>query len=436
MNNSPKNTGRNNSKNQQADQYFSRNDFLKLSAGTALTLATPAILQAKPGGLETGDTILVILQLAGGNDGLNTVVPYSNDYYYKARPRLAINKNKCLPLNSDLGLHPALKGFKQLYDNNQLAIVQGVGYPDPNRSHFRSQDIWQTASDSKEIQTTGWLGRWFEQGCKDCGADIAVAFGKKAPREFASRYPKGITLQASRIKKGFRKRGDGDISFEESTSLADLLDDREGGSVGAPSGGLSGMPVLEYLETAFEDTDAANKRVQMALQKATTASGVKYPGSKLSRDFAIVARLIHGGLPGRVYHLNAGGFDTHANQKNAHIRLLSDLGDSMAAFFADLKRRGQHSKVTVLVWSEFGRRVRENGSAGTDHGVAGPVFVIGNVKGGLYGRYPSLAPAQLHKGDLVHTVDYRSVYATLAEKILGIAPHKILGRNFKNINFL
>ena len=414
---------------------MNREEFLK---SAALTGAAGGLLMA-PGGVgldpsalharvrpSSGNGVVVLIQMAGGNDGLNSVIPYTDDAYYKARPRLGIPKNQVLRINGEAGFHPALKGFHTLYNSGDLAVVQGVGYANPNRSHFRSTEIWQTATDSDETSSTGWLGRYFAAHGNIEDPPPSLTMGGKTPQAFASKRPMGVTLANPGAIRRVRKRGGQTENLSDFSEriFPDIDEDMDGGSIAAIAGALRGdINPLTFLEQAYDGTDKAYARIADLMNKVPAGQG--YPNSKLGRDLGFVARMIAGELPARVYYLSIGGFDTHVNQRGNHERLLTQLGDAVNAFVRDLKRRGKYNNVALLAFSEFGRRVKENASGGTDHGTAAPVYLTGGlVKGGVYGKQPSLT--DLDRGDLKFNLDYRRVYATLLEKGLGVSSRSIL----------
>lgn len=426
-----------------------RRRFLHTSLwGAALTATVPAFLsrtvsslraETPPGARpSTGQPVLVVLQLAGGNDGLNTVVPFLNDHYYRARPRLAVSRAAALKLNDGIGLHPALAGLKELYDAANLCVIQGVGYPNPNRSHFRSTEIWQTASDANKVERRGWIGRYFDHACPGADPAVGVSYGRQAPQAFASSKPAGITLEAP---ENYRfAAGGGEAAASESffrqlnggdtNSAPEMLEANSGGSIGAMHGTIThGGSVLDYLERTALDAQSSSDQILAISRKSSNT--LSYPESALGRSLSLTARLIGGGLPTRVFYVSQGGYDTHVNQQGAHERLLRDLGDSLRAFATDLKGMGQFERVLVMTFSEFGRRVGENASGGTDHGAAAPLFLVGpRVKAGLFGRHPSLAPADLVNGDTRFGLDFRSVYAALLERWLRTRSAPVLGKQF------
>jgi uncharacterized protein (DUF1501 family) len=435
-----------------------RRDFLRTTVlGGALSWTVPAflsntfsVLQAQAADSATqvatgrDGSILVVLQMAGGNDGLNTVVPFSNDYYHNARPRLAISANDVLKINDSVGLHPSLTGFKSLFDGGNLALVQGAGYPNPNRSHFRSTEIWQTASDSERFEKYGWLGRYFDNACAGCDPTVGVSIGNQMPQAFASKTPTGVSLQnpqSYRFINGanggdgseasYRKLNSPDPEPSMDVHAGDAgADANSGGSIGAISGASPHTgSALDFLERTAMDAQVSSDKILAVSSKVQNKAA--YPQSPLGNSLSLVARLIGGGLPTRIYYVSQGGYDTHTNQINTQQRLLKELGDSVKAFTDDMKAQGNMGRVLVMTFSEFGRRVAENANAGTDHGAAAPMFIVGDkVRAGLLGRYPSLAPEDLTNGDVRYNVDFRSVYAGILEGWLKTPSAPILGRHF------
>lgn len=379
--------------------------------------------------------ILVVVQLAGGNDGLNTVIPFANDHYHRARPKLGTEAGSVLKLNDSIGLHPSLAGFKALYDAGSLAILQGVGYPNPNRSHFRSTEIWQTASDAAKIERYGWLGRYFDSACQGCDPTVGINIGRQMPQAFSARKPIGVSLENPDNYRLLDARP-GEIPAEsqagsmEDSKLFPEEASNSGATIGAVHGTVasSGSP-LDFLERTALDAQVSSEKIRAIHHR--TANKVPYPQSALGQSLKLVARLIAGGLPTRVFYVSQGGYDTHTNQFGAHQRLLQDLGDSLKAFCDDLKAFRQFSRVAIMTFSEFGRRVEENASGGTDHGAAAPMFVLGEkVKAGVIGAHPGLSPGDLLNGDLKYSIDFRSVYAGLLERWLQTSSEKVLGRKF------
>jgi uncharacterized protein (DUF1501 family) len=434
-----------------------RREFMRTAVlGGALSWTVPAFLASTFSALEadaadratqivTGkdSTILVVLQMAGGNDGLNTVVPYSNDDYHRSRPRIGLQAKDILKINDSIGLHPGLAGFKALYDAGHLSIIQGVGYPNPNRSHFRSTEIWQTAADSDKNEHYGWIGRYFDNACPGADPTVGVNVGNQMPQAFAAKHPMGVSLQNPQnyrfVSNERPKPGEEMSSTEESYRKLNGMDeqpmvsaeDNSGGSIGAISGSVkrSGS-AIDFLERTALDAQISSDKIRDIAGRVENK--VVYPNSQLANALKLVAKLIGGGLPTRIFYASQGGYDTHTNQVGTQQRLLQDLGDSMKAFYEDMKAQGNNTRVLVMTFSEFGRRVSENANGGTDHGAAAPMFILGDkVKAGLLGKYPSLAPADLYQGDIKYNVDFRSVYAGVLERWLKTKSVPVLGRQFE-----
>lgn len=365
------------------------------------------------------DRILIVVQLSGGNDGLNTVIPLFSEEYHRARPTLAIPKSDSLKISDQFGLHPQMSGFRSLYEEGLISIVQGVGYPNPNRSHFRSMEIWHTARPETRSVSTGWLGRYFDNACSGCAPPPAgINFGANIPQALQGEQNKVIALTDPE-KLGWQPLTEEPGSFNsEMETLQRLL--------------TSGTITAETLFIAHTTLDSVVSADQIsdALKKGTTTA--TYPDTEFGTSLKTVAQLISGGLKTRVYYLSLSGFDTHANQTGHHDELLADYSSGMRSLFDDLKASGNADRVLVLTFSEFGRRLSENASGGTDHGTANPVFLLGTrVSPGIFGKFPSLSPNDLDPiGDPVHTTDFREVYATILEKWLQTPSEPILSGKF------
>ena len=382
--------------------------------------------------------VLVVLQMAGGNDGLNMVVPYADDIYYRSRPKLGLPANKVLKLDSYAGLNAKLTGLKSLFDEGHLSVVQGVGYPNPNRSHFRSTEIWQTASDADRNESEGWLGRYFDSCCAGADPTVGVAIGEDTPQAFAAKTPTGITFsQPEQFRWRPSEKVEGRMSAEESffrelnESAGDeeaLLATSEGGSIGSiPGKSKTDLSTIDFLARTALDAQLSSDKILAITRKYK--SKVPYPEGRLGASLSMIARMIAGGLPTRVYYASQGGFDTHASQVHAHERLMGELNGALSAFATDLKQQGNFDRVLLITFSEFGRRVVENANGGTDHGAAAPMFIVGGaVKPGLFGKYPSLS--DLDYGDLKFNTDFRSVYGTVLDKWLRAPSQVVLGRKF------
>jgi uncharacterized protein (DUF1501 family) len=429
--------------------FTTRRQFLRTSLlGGALAWSVPSFvaqtfsaLGAEADGALTQVTtgqdgpILVLIQLAGGNDGLNAVVPYTNDFYYNARPTIGIPEQQVLKLNDTLGFNPGMTGFKSLFDAGHLAVVNGVGYPNPNRSHFRATEIWQTASDEDKYLTDGWIGRYFDNACQGCDPTVGVNIGPRLPQAFSSHTPTGVSLENP---DGYRFIGSGK-NDDESLAYRSMYnpDDatspaNSGGSVSMVSGTVTlqnGQSALDFLERTSMDAQVSSDKIRAIAGKIPSTS--KYPNSGLARNLQLIARLIAGGLPTRVFYASQGGYDTHTGQRGGQDGRLRELADSVKAFTDDLTTMGLFDRVLIMTFSEFGRRVHENGSQGTDHGAAAPMFLVGSrVKSGLLGTEPSLAPQDLQDGDIKYNTDFRSVYASILKDWLKTNPAPILGKPF------
>ena len=426
---------------------FTRRQFL----GRGLTLASAAVtvpwflnrsalalpsaawgLSSIPGVPE--DRILVVVQLSGGNDGLNMVVPYTQSAYYKARPGIGVPERNVLKLGSrdTVGLHPSMTGIKELYDAGQCSIIQGVGYPNPNRSHFKSMDIWHTADTN--ATGNGWLGRYFdaeccgygkgesgkpEEGSNAVSGSPGIAIGRNAPLAMQGQQVKPVAFENEDL---FRWTGQ-DIDKELAEPYSHLTQ-REISADADPESNAS------FLTRTTLDAQVSSDLIRKAVRQRPLA---QYPGSDIARQLAMVAAMIRAGLPTRVYYVNHGGFDTHAGQGGAqgrHAQLLTQLSAAIRAFYADLKASEADSRVLTMSFSEFGRRVSQNASQGTDHGTAAPMMLFGPmVRPGVIGDHPSLT--DLDDGDLKHTLDFRCVYAGILSGWLKADPRKVLGGNYR-----
>ena len=370
---------------------MNRRNFLTLTGTfTGGALLLPNFLHAfgTTNEIITGEQSVVFIQLNGGNDGLNTFIPFENPLYYDLRPNIGIAKDKVISKTNGMGFHPALKDFTTIQQNGHLTIIQNVGYPEPNRSHFRSQEIWQTASDSTEFLNEGWLGRYLDIQCKDHQPTAGINLDAIDNLAFKGKQPNSITIKDP---NRFKIRKD----YEETKKLSD-------------------NPQLDFVRKKANSVTEGTAEIQKAL--ANSKSEISYSKTGLSKNLEWIARLIKGNLNSKVYYTSMNGFDTHDNQLNAQQRNLSELNDAIFSFYQDLKEAKLLQNITIVVFSEFGRRVKDNGN-GTDHGTAAPLFIIGgNNKGNILGNNPNLA--DLDKGDLKHEIDFRSVYGAILEKKL------------------
>ena len=359
------------------------------------------------------DDVLVVVQLSGGNDGLNTLIPFADDAYHRSRPTLAVSKSSVLELDKrvpfDVGLHPAMGGFKKLWDGGHLAIVQGIGYPNPSRSHFRSMDIWHTARPDSIDEPRGWLGRALETG----------------PASMAA-------LQIGGEKQPLALAGDRHVASLQNLDFLDFLASKRGkemrklmATVHAPKRTGDVEQVRGLAQTTVE-------ALEQIIEVREKPVPVEYPDSGLAQRLKWAGQMISGGYPSSIFYVSQGGYDTHAQQKDTHELLVRRLSDAIAAFYEHMKAANCDKRVTLVAFSEFGRRLKENGSLGTDHGCAAPAFVVsGRVRGGLHGEYPSLT--DLDNGDLKYNVDFRRLYATLLDDVLGLEPAKILGGKYDQL---
>ena len=362
--------------------------------------------------LDSDDAVLVVVTLYGGNDGLNTVVPAQDKAYQDARPDLAYEPDKVLDIGEGLGLSPGLKGLKGIWDRKELAVVRGVGYPTPDRSHFRSMAIWQTASPQSAVPT-GWLGRWLDA----TGSDPlhAVSVEPTLPPLLA-----GSTTAAASLPVGGLKLPKGGIgtAFE---ALGKPLEGEEKWRAAAAGSIQDLHEAVRVLGGAVHGAEETADDEDEEKTKGASAGG----GSQLKAQLDLVAGLVEAGVPTRAYSVSLGGFDTHADERGTQERLLGELDGALTGFAERMRRTDRGNQVVVLVYSEFGRRVHANGSDGTDHGTAGPVFLLGDrVKGGLYGEQPSLT--DLADGDLKASTDFRDVYAAVLHDVLGADPEQVL----------
>ncbi len=412
---------------------FSRRDFVKggvalVSIGTtAQSLLKGAVAFAAQNGAYVADPnnkrILILVQMAGGNDGLNTIVPISDPTYRSKRSTLAIPEGECLSLDQGFGLHPSLVGMKGLWDTGKLAVVRGVGYPEQSYSHFKSMAIWQ-AGDPKFALHNGWLGRTLEQ-MERAEHDPFFGFniGSSTPAEM--RTPK-IAVPSVRNPDEYGVKVGGRLTDPTHARTAMMLKLYEQ----YPSSSRYGV----LLETTAESAISSSLMLQEAAKSYTPA--VEYPDSSFGSGLSVLADAIVGDLGMRVGHITLGGFDTHNHQLAEHTALMETLDAGLTAFYQDLSAHGKADDVLVLTWSEFGRRVQQNANGGTDHGAGSMMFALGNsVQRGLYGDAPNLA-ALVDNGNVPYTTDFRRVYATVIERWLGVPHEALLGQRWEPLGFL
>jgi uncharacterized protein (DUF1501 family) len=390
-------------------------------APTVFERAAQVAEASEAAGRYGADTILVVLQMNGGNDGINTLIPYGLDGYRQNRPNLGIPEAEVLPLNDRIGLHPSLAALHRRYQDGEVAIIQGVGYPNPELSHSRAMQIWQTATPDR-VAPDGWLASYVAAvpGASDNLYAASVTNGTNAALVGRGADAATISsLEAYRFRPDPKYPRDADHQ-EALAKWAYGLD-------------FTAVPLQGHVARTATKALASAERVQAAAQ--SYAPAVTYPTLPLANNLKTVAQLMTADLGTRVYYVGFGGFDTHSAQLGPHARQLTGFADSVDAFLSDVASIGKADRVLVLAFSEFGRRVLENGSQGTDHGTAGPMFLIGSqVKGGLYGSYPSLE--QLDNGNLRYGVDFRAVYSTALEGWLGADGRTVLGAHYEDVGFI
>ncbi len=417
--------------------HSTRREMLRLGLGTSALLAcgpTVPMFLARSAGALAGERpagadgrILVVVQLDGGNDGLNTVVPYRDDAYRKARPNLQVGASEVRKIDDHVGFPPALEAFAKLLEQHRLALVQSVGYPNPNRSHFESMAIWQTARLKADKAAPGWLARAIDHRAAPQGDAPGLHIHDAFPLPQALAGGRQVIPSMARLEQ-FRRRlgvpeGAGPAAQVEALDRLARQDRGEPGSL------------LQFVERCALITYASSARLERVQQdKASAASS--YPDFYgLARRLRLIAQLIKAGLATSIYYTHLDGFDTHSGQFQRHAALLRELGASLSPFLDDLEKAGAADRVLVLIFSEFGRRLAENGSGGTDHGTAAPVFLLGRpVHSGLHGPYPDLT--RLEDGDPRHAIDFRAIYATVLDQWLGVPHRDVLGAAFEPISVL
>src|SRR5664279_1297628 len=377
---------------------FKRKEFLQIGSLATASLMLPKFLKAFDGKsiVPSGNKVLVVLQFSGGNDGLNTVIPIRNDIYYKSRPKIGIEKDKTLLLTDEVGINPALSAFKELFDDGGLGIMNNVGYPNPDRSHFRSMDIWQSGSDSDQYIYTGWLGRYLDAQCSGCG--------KKTQ---ALKVDDILSLAL----KGENNKG---LAVKDPRRLYNTSHEKYFKEINAAY--EKGEETVDYLYKTLRETLSSADYIFQ--QSKTHPSTQVYPATETGKNLKTIASLIMSDINTKVYYLSLGSFDTHVNQENQQKRLFTEMNDAIKAFVADLKTNNRFQDVMLMTFSEFGRRVTQNASGGTDHGTANNMFFVsgGLQQKGILNPMPSLA--DLQDGDLKHSVDFKNVYATVLNKWL------------------
>jgi uncharacterized protein (DUF1501 family) len=389
-----------------------RRDFLKMSSLASTAVLMPNFLRAFGMKAITFEgKILVVIQLSGGNDGLNTVIPFRNDDYYSLRPSISIAEAEVLKLSDSLGFHPALEGLKGIYDQGLMTILNNVGYPNPDRSHFRSMDIWHTGSSSSEYWYSGWLGRYLDSQC-----------GKGKPVHSVLEIDDTLSLAV----KGELKNAMGVTSpkmlYDSVRSLHTITNEN------------TGNDNLDFLYKTLADTKSS--AAYLYDQSTIYQSSVTYPNTDLGKHLKTVAELIISGTETSAYYCDHSGFDTHFGQLGKQKNLLTQYSEAVTAFVEDLKANQKLKDVVIMTFSEFGRRVEQNASGGTDHGTANNVFIINGElkKPGIYNESPDLK--NLDQGDLIYQIDFRNIYATILEKVLKVDDPSILKNQFNSLDFL
>ncbi|WP_152286113.1 DUF1501 domain-containing protein [Flavicella marina] len=394
-----------------------RREFIKNSALASSLFMVPSFVKAfeQVAKNSLGYKKLVIIQLAGGNDGLNTIVPYTNDIYYRERPRLSIKKDEVIRINGDLGFHKNMAPLKNLYDQGYLSIINNVGYPNPNRSHFRSTDIWHSASASDEYLQTGWLGRFIDSQGKlpsmgiEVDDSLSLIMKGESVNGIATQNPRILfnNTQTPYFKKIVNQQNDAHLSEHN----------------------------LGYLYKTMIEANSSAKHIYETSK--TFQSKQEYPNNPFGKQLKTTAELINSGLDSKVYYVSMGGFDTHFDQDRKQNQLLSIYSNAMEVFVKDLEKNDTFKDTLILTFSEFGRRVKENGSKGTDHGTANNIFLIGKnlKKQGFYNELPNLADLDSN-GDLKYSVDFREVYATILDKWMETDDEKILNKSFSKLDFI
>ena len=396
-----------------------RKEFIQMGSLATATLLLPKFLKAFERRdvplVPPGNRVVVILQLSGGNDGLNTVIPVRNDVYYRSRPRVGIDKSKALAITDDAGLHPALTAFKGFYDEGNLGIINSVGYPNPDRSHFRSMDIWHTASESSEYWTNGWLGRYLDAQCRGCDRPThAIEIDDVLSLALKGQEMKGIAVKDPR-----RLYGTANEKF-----FREVLKQRRD---------EPGEQPVDYLyKTMAETLSSADYIFQ---QSRLHPSKADYPKTELGSSMKTIASLIFSDINTKVYYVSLGSFDTHINQQIQQQNLFTQMNDAIAAFVKDLKANNRFDDVLLFTFSEFGRRVSQNASGGTDHGTANNMFLVSGAlkQKGLINPLPDLT--DLEEGDLKHKIDFKNVYATVLRNWLQADDVAILRKKYEPLSF-
>ncbi len=394
-----------------------RRGFIQMGSLATASMMVPKFLKAFDGQplVPPGNKVLVVLQMSGGNDGLNTVVPVRNDIYYKERPRLAIAPDKALRLTDEAGLNPALAALKALYDEGNMAVLNSVGYPEPDRSHFRSMDIWHTASASNQYLTTGWLGNYLDAQCKNCD---------KPTQALELDDVLSLALKGEDVKG---------LALKDPKKLYDASQAQYFKALAKQHQYEHERPVDYLYKTMTETIASADYIYQQSRLRPSTEV---YPNSELGRNLKTISSLILSDINTKVYYVSIGSFDTHIAQEVTQKRLFTEISEALKAFTNDLKKNNRFNDVLLMSFSEFGRRVSQNASGGTDHGTASNMFFVsgGLREKGVLNAMPNLS--DLNEGDLKYKVDFKNVYATILNKWLGANDREILGKQYEYLKFV
>lgn len=391
-----------------------RRSFIKTAGLATASLMFPNFLKAltSPGVGQNGK-ILVVLQLSGGNDGLNTIIPVQNDIYYSTRPKISISRKEALHLTDEAGINPNLSFFKELYDNGELAVLNNVGYPEPNKSHFRSMDIWQSASQSNQYLNTGWLGRYLDETCSECETqphaveiNDLLSLAMKGEESMALAFKNYQKLHKSVQKEYFKQLTTADHEHH----------------------------LTSYMYKTLRNTLQSSEHIFAESQSKFTRK--TYPDTEIGKDFRTTASLILSNVSTNVFYLSVGSFDTHTKQNQKQNSLFRNINEAVEIFVKDMKENGKFQDILIMTFSEFGRRVAQNASLGTDHGTANQMFFIGGglKEKGILNPLPDLT--NLDDGDLIYTEDFRKVYATILKNWLNSDDRKILGRQNGYFDFI
>jgi len=395
-----------------------RKEFIQVGSLATASMLLPKFLKAFESGtmVPPGNKVTVVLQLSGGCDGLNQIIPVRNDLYYKARPRLGITRDKALSLTDEVGIHPALSGLKELYDDGSMAVLHNVGYPNPDRSHFRSMDIWHTGSQSSEYWTTGWVGRYLDAQCMGCD---------KPTQAIEMDDVLSLALKGDEIKG---------IAVKDPRRLYGTANEKYFKEINKNHANEPGEQPVDYLyKTLAETMSSADYIFQKSKMHPSAAD---YPKTDLGNSMKTIASLIFSDINTKVYYVSLGSFDTHINQDGQQQRLFTELNDAIKAFTKDLKANNRFDDVLLFTFSEFGRRVAQNASNGTDHGTSNNMMFIGGglKQKGLINEMPNLA--DLEEGDLKYKIDFKNVYATVLKNWLNADDIKILGKQYDYLKFV